>query len=203
MKDGLPEKSLYKAGLTARLTKNQTMRMRKITSFAVCLASVLAFSTGCSGPSYKLGRGINNLTEPFRLGEMRRSIEQAGVWQGPDHAFTFGALQGFNRTLVRTFVGAYEILTFPIPDPTKGGAPSYDSIFVKNVLGAGDVYIPGPFRSDQVFSLDFMTSDPKYPTNFKPGLLSDSLFATDNALGFSAGDIAPFVPGSRFHVFDY
>jgi len=197
------EKSLYKTGSSGRLRSTQTMRMRKLTYLAVCLAAVLAFSSGCSGPSYKLGRGLNNLTEPLRMGEMRRSIEQAGVWQGPDYAFTFGAIQGFNRTLVRTFVGAYEVATFPIPDPTKGGAPSYDSIFAKNVTGADDVYIPGPFRSDQVLSLNFMTADPKHPTNFKPGLLSDSLFATDRALGFSAGDVAPFIPGSRFHVFDY
>lgn len=177
--------------------------MRKPTLLAVCFGAVLALSTGCSGPSYKLGRGINNLTEPLRLGEMRRSIEQAGVWMGPDYAFTFGAIQGFNRTMVRTFIGAYEVITFPIPDPTSGGAPSYDSMFTRNILGAGDVYIPGPFRSDQVLSLDFMTADPKYPTNYKPGLLSDSLFATDTALGFSAGDVAPMIPGSRFHVFDY
>lgn len=181
----------------------QTTFMRKLTSLAVCLAAVLAFNTGCSGPSYKLGRGLNNLTEPLRMGEMRRSIEQAGVWQGPDYAFSFGAIQGFNRTVVRTLVGAYEVMTFPIPDPNKGGAPSYDSIFAKNLAGASDLYIPGPFRSDQLLSLDFMTADPKYPTNAKPGLLGDSLFATDNALGFSAGDVAPFIPGSRFHIFDY
>lgn len=176
--------------------------MRKLTFLAVCLASALAFSTGCSGPAYKLSRGLNNLTEPFRMGELRRSIEQAGIWQGPDYAFTFGTIQGMNRTFARTVVGAYEVVTFPIPDPTKG-APSYDSIFKDNRLGAGDVYIPGPFRGDQVFNLSWMTGDPKYPTNFKPGNLSDSLFATDNALGFSAGDVAPFIPGSRFHIFDY
>jgi putative exosortase-associated protein (TIGR04073 family) len=176
--------------------------MRKLTPLAVVLGAALVLSTGCSGPSYKLGRGLNNLSEPLRMGEMRRSIEQAGVWQGPDYAFSFGAIQGFNRTIVRTLIGAYEIATFPIPDPTAG-APSYDSIFAKNVLGAGDTYIPGPFRSDQLMSLDFMTADPKYPTNFRPGILSDSMFETDRSLGFSAGDVAPFIPGSRFHIFDY
>jgi hypothetical protein len=43
---------------------------------------------------------------------------------------------------------------------------------------------------------------PVYPASYKPGILSDSIFATDTALGFSGGDVAPFVPGSRFKIFD-
>jgi hypothetical protein len=28
------------------------------------------------------------------------------------------------------------------------------------------------------------------------------MFATDTNLGFSGGDVAPFIPGSRFRIFD-
>ena len=44
--------------------------------------------------------------------------------------------------------------------------------------------------------------DPVSPESYKPGLLSDALFDTDTYTGFSGGDVAPWVPGSRFSVFD-
>ena len=37
---------------------------------------------------------------------------------------------------------------------------------------------------------------------FKPGRVSEGLFDTDTYMGFSGGDVAPFIPGSRFRVFD-
>ena len=49
----------------------------------------------------------------------------------------------------------------------------------------------------------FLPSDPVYPDSYAPVLLADPLFGPDAALGFSGGDIVPFVPGSRFRVYDY
>lgn len=40
-----------------------------------------------------------------------------------------------------------------------------------------------------------------YPDSYKPGLFNGSTFQTDTYFGFSGGDVAPFVPGSRFAVF--
>jgi hypothetical protein len=48
----------------------------------------------------------------------------------------------------------------------------------------------------------YLTPGPVYPDSYKPGLVSDSLFDTDTYTGFSGGDVAPFIPGSRFSVFD-
>ena len=45
-------------------------------------------------------------------------------------------------------------------------------------------------------------ADPVFPASYKPGLLSDALYDTDTYTGFSGGDVAPFIPGSRFSVFD-
>jgi putative exosortase-associated protein (TIGR04073 family) len=42
---------------------------------------------------------------------------------------------------------------------------------------------------------------PEYPASYRPGLISDSTFDTCNYSGYGGGDIAPFVPGSRFTVF--
>ena len=54
---------------------------------------------------------------------------------------------------------------------------------------------------DPVWTKSF-SPDPAFPTSYKPGHLSDPLFDTDTYTGFSGGDVAPFIPGSRFKVFD-
>ena len=40
-----------------------------------------------------------------------------------------------------------------------------------------------------------------YPDSYKPGLPAESVLQTDTYYGFSGGDIAQMVPGSRFAVF--
>jgi putative exosortase-associated protein (TIGR04073 family) len=48
----------------------------------------------------------------------------------------------------------------------------------------------------------YLTPEPAYPASYKPGIISDPLFQTDTYFGFSGGDVAPAIPGSRFSVFD-
>jgi putative exosortase-associated protein (TIGR04073 family) len=80
---------------------------------AVTLAAV--FASGCAGPEQKLGRGISNSAEIVRGGEWRRSVEQTAVFESPEAGRTVGFVTGFNRTMARTGLGLYEIITFPIP----------------------------------------------------------------------------------------
>jgi putative exosortase-associated protein (TIGR04073 family) len=87
--------------------------MRSSISLLSIAVTLAIFSAGCAGPEQKLGRGINNVTEFTRLGEMSRSIEQTALWEGANSAYTTGVIRGFNRSLVRTAVGAFEIVTFP------------------------------------------------------------------------------------------
>lgn len=154
----------------------------------VALVAVLC---GCAGPEQKLGRGMNNVTEFIRGGEIRRSMEQTALWDGPDAAYTTGFIRGFNRSLVRTAIGAYEVVTAPFPPygPLLTSTNRlYPDFTVRNkTYPWGGMVLP---------------EYPVYPTAYKPGVLSDSIFATDTALGFSGGDIAPIVPGSRFKIFD-
>jgi putative exosortase-associated protein (TIGR04073 family) len=126
---------------------------------------------GCAGPEQKLGRGLANSVEFARGGEFRRSVEQAGVFGEPDYAYTTGVIRGVNRTIGRTLLGLYEVVTFPIP--------SYDPILTR-----------------------YYSAAPAYPANYKPGLMEDSMFDRDTSLDFSGGDVMPFVPGSRFRIFD-
>jgi len=137
---------------------------------AVVLSCVVA---GCAGPEQKLGRGINNLGEFARGGEMRRAFEQSAVLGSPDQSYTTGLFHGFDRSMERTFVGAYEVLTFPIPNHKPG---NYGAIM--------------------------RPADPVYPDSYKPNWLSDAILSPDSNLGFAGGDIAPIIPGSRFHIFD-
>ena len=145
--------------------------MQKPASFlgAVLLVGVLA--SGCAGPEKKFGRGMNNMFEIVRMGDMRRTVEQTALFESSDAAYGTGFIRGLNRSLARTGVGIYEVITFPIP--------SYDPVWTS-----------------------YLTPDPVYPDSYKPKLLEDSTFATDTHIGFSGGDVAPFIPGSRFHVFD-
>lgn len=133
----------------------------------ISVTGLALFSVGCAGPEHKLGRGINNFTEIPRGGEVRRSMEQSALFRGPDQSYTTGFIHGMNRSVARTFVGLYEIITFPFPP--------YDPVF--------------------------HPVNPVYPDNYKPGILADSIFATDTQLGFSGGDVAPWSPGSRFSIF--
>jgi len=145
--------------------------MRNAISFLSVVVLAALFTSGCAGPEAKLGRGMSNFSEITRGGELRRSVEQTAVFDSPDMAYTTGFVHGFDRTLARTGMGLYEIVTFPFPP--------YHPIFTK-----------------------YVAPEPVYPDNYKPGLLSDSLFDYDSYVGFSGGDVAPFVPGSRFKVFD-
>jgi putative exosortase-associated protein (TIGR04073 family) len=88
------------------------------TAFA---AVILLTAVGCAKTEAKLGRGLRNMTEVVRLGEMQRSIEQTALFEGPDMAYSTGFVRGLNKTLARTGVGIYEVVTAPFPP--------YDPVF--------------------------------------------------------------------------
>jgi putative exosortase-associated protein (TIGR04073 family) len=133
--------------------------------------AVALFVSGCTGPEQKLGRGLSNTYEIVRWGELRRSVEQNSVEPLPGTGY-YGLIHGIDRSLARTGLGVVETVTFPIP------TPDYKPMFTK-----------------------YLAPDPVFPMSYKPGLPADRLFDTDTYSGFSGGDVAPFIPGSRFSVF--
>lgn len=142
-------------------------------SFSLLAVSLVAAAlvSGCANTERKFGRGMGNVFEIVRGGEFRRTMEQTALFDGPDKAYGQGFVRGLNRTLARTGIGVYEVVTAPFPP--------YDPVFT-----------------------DYLAPGPVYPDNYKPNLLEDSMFATDTNLGFSGGDVAPMIPGSRFRIFD-
>jgi putative exosortase-associated protein (TIGR04073 family) len=152
-------------------TRQLKKRMRNVIPLLALAGLAALFTSGCAGPEQKLGRGVSNTLEITRLGEMRRSIEQTAVFESPSAGYTAGVVSGLNRTLARTGLGIYEIVTAPLPP--------YHPIWTS-----------------------YLSPGPVYPESYKPGLISDSTFDTDTYTGFSGGDVAPFIPGSRFRMFD-
>lgn len=108
--------------------------MRKLTSTALAVVAVGLLTTGCAGPEKKLGRGMNNVTEFARMGEIRRSMEQTAIWDGSDQAYTTGVIRGVNRSFARTAVGLYEVVSFPFPP--------YDPVFLPSDPVYPDSYTP-------------------------------------------------------------
>ncbi len=146
-------------------------RMRNALTLLAVFGLAAFFTAGCAGPEQKLGRGLNNTLEIARWDEMRRSVEQTTVFEGTGVGMTTGVIRGFDRTMARTGIGLYEVVTAPFP--------SYDPICTK--------YLP-------VTSVG--------PDSYTPGLPADPLFETDTYTGYSGGEAVPFIPGSRFSVFE-
>ncbi len=166
------EIALYNPALRANLLKTTERPMCKSISVPATLAVLALLATGCANTETKFSRGIRDVTEFARLGEIRRSMEQTYLTDGPEASYTTGFVKGFTKSLALTGVGVYEIVTAPFP--------SYDP----------------PFP-------DYLPANPEYPDSYKPRIFAGSTYETDTFVGFPGGDIAPFVPGSRFSIFDY
>jgi putative exosortase-associated protein (TIGR04073 family) len=122
--------------------------MRKTFSLLAALVITGALVSGCANTERKFGRGVSNLLEPMRLGEFRRTMEQTALLDGPDAAYSTGFFRGINRTLARTGIGVYEIVTAPIPpyDPVATSYLSPSPVYP-------DSYKPG-LLEDAMFSTD-------------------------------------------------
>ena len=145
--------------------------MRTATNFLAALALTALFTAGCAGPEQKLGRGINNTFEIVRMGEMQRSIEQSAIVDGAGVGYTYGVVHGFNKTIARTGVGLYEIVTCPLP--------SYDPIFTS--------YLPAkPVGPDSRHIS--LPDDPLFETDTYTGFSGGNLFEFIPGSKFSVFD---------------
>ena len=86
--------------------------------------AVAFFVAGCQGPEEKLGRGLSNTAEVLRWGEMQKSVQESVVEPWPGTGY-YGWINGFNKSIARTGVGIFEVVTFPIP------TPDYKPMFTK------------------------------------------------------------------------
>ncbi len=89
--------------------------MRNIFPFLATLVIAGALVSGCASAENKLGRGMSNMGEIVRLGEMRRSIEQTALFDQPGAHYATGFIRGLDKTLAREGIGVYEVVTAPFP----------------------------------------------------------------------------------------
>jgi putative exosortase-associated protein (TIGR04073 family) len=73
--------------------------------------------------------------------------------------------------------------------------------FTRTGIGIYEM-VTAPFPPYHPIFTGSFAPGPVYPDNYSPSLLADSMFATDTYLGFSGGNVLPFVPGNRFEVFN-
>ena len=119
------------------------MRISKSILLAGVTAMVLV--SGCAGPEQKLGRGVRNMTEFSRLGEIRNSMEQTALWESPERSYTTGFIKGFNQSVKRTAIGVYEVVTFPFPN--------YEPVGVNDEVIYPENYRPN-LLSDSTYAAD-------------------------------------------------
>ena len=114
--------------------------------FPICIAGIVLVVTGCASTEQKFGRGVHNLTAFTNGGEVSRSVEQSTLFptssNGPAPT---GFIHGVNRSICRTFVGVYEIITAPFP-PYGPVIKPVDSVYP-------DSYHPG-LSSSSIFATD-------------------------------------------------
>src|SRR5215467_9830188 len=123
--------------------------MRKTFTLLAVLSVAATLVMGCANTEQKFGRGMSNIFEIARLGEMRRSMEQTALFDSPESAYTTGFIRGLNRTLARTGIGIYEVVTAPFP-PYGPVATDY--------LSPGPVY-PDNYRPNIIEGSTFATDN--------------------------------------------
>jgi len=84
---------------------------------------------------------------------------------------------------------------------TAGLVRGMNRSFARTMLGVYEI-VTFPIPSYDPIFTHYLAPNPVYPDSYKPSLIEDSTFATDTSLGFSGGDVAPMIPGSRFRIYD-
>jgi putative exosortase-associated protein (TIGR04073 family) len=127
-----------------------------------------------------------------------------------------GGCAGPEKKLGRGLNNAYELVRagemrrsveqtalFDSPDKayTTGVVRGFNRTMARAGLGLYEI-VTFPIPSYDPVATRYLKPSPVYPDSYKPRLTASSLFATDTAIGFSGGDVAPWFPGSRFRIFD-
>jgi len=102
----------------------------------------------------------------------------------------------FRRTMEQTAI-------FDSPDTayTTGFIRGINRTFARTGIGIYEM-VTAPFPPYHPVFTNTFAVKPVYPDNYTPDLVEDSMFATDTYVGYSGGDTAPLIPGSRFQIFE-
>ena len=97
----------------SKVSACNTCAKPRASSCNTCVKS--ASTVPCGDALKKLGRGLANcLTFPI---EIPSQIAKTNNCEGPMAAVTYGVVKGVVMGVFRAVVGAYEVVTFPLPLP--------------------------------------------------------------------------------------
>jgi putative exosortase-associated protein (TIGR04073 family) len=138
----------------------------------------------------------------FLLAALAATVTLTGC-QGPEQKLA----RGMDNTMevirwgdMRRSIEQEAIFSAPDISYSYGAIHGFDQSIKRIGLGVWEV-VSFPFPPYRPIFTNSVPAAPQYPDSYQPGLISGSTFDTDTHTGFSGGDVAPFVPGSRFAVF--
>ena len=102
---------------------------------------------------------------------------------------------------MRRSIEQTSVFESPVDGYTTGFISGLDHSLVRTGVGVYEM-ATFPIPPYHPVLTRYITPEPVEPESSKPGRISTELFDTDTYMGFSGGDVAPFIPGSRFRVFD-
>ncbi len=121
---------------------------------------------------------------------------EAKLGHGMGNTFEVARLGEMRRTVEQT-----AIFDSPGQAYTTGMIRGFDRSMGRTAMGVYEV-ATFPFPPYHPVLTGTFRPDPVFPESYKPGLISEGLFDTDTYMGYSGGDVAPWLIGSRFKVFD-
>ena len=92
------------------------------------------------------------------------------------------------------------VLGTPGPGHAAGFIRGVNHTLARTGLGIYEI-VTFPFPPYHPVMTKYVSPTQGYPDSYKPGLMDTPTLQTDTYFGFSGGDIAPIIPGSRFAVF--
>jgi putative exosortase-associated protein (TIGR04073 family) len=116
--------------------------------------------------------------------------------RGVSNTFEVVRLGDMRRDIEQT-----SVLDSPSQGYTTGVITGFDHSVARVGLGLYEI-VTFPFPPYHPVATRYLSPGPVEPDNYTPALLYDPMFETDTYSGFSGGDIAPYIPGSRFSVFN-
>jgi putative exosortase-associated protein (TIGR04073 family) len=123
---------------------------------------------------------------------------------GPEQKLSRGLSNTFEIVRwgdLRRSVEQNAVFSSPDVNYTYGLVHGFDQSVSRIGIGLYEI-VTFPIPAYHPVCTNYIPVNPQYPESYRPGIISDSTFDTDTYTGFSGGDVAPFVPGSRFSIFD-
>jgi putative exosortase-associated protein (TIGR04073 family) len=102
---------------------------------------------------------------------------------------------------IRRGVEQTAVFDSPAEAYTTGFIRGFDHEAARVGLGLYEV-VTFPLPPYEPIFTHYVTTCYYGPESYHPGRYSDALFDTDTYIGFSGGDVAPYIMGSRFKIFD-